>query len=138
MKTFHGGETDVNGKLTAEARHKFEDRVVALQDAAPKDGSRPRPGTLAAKYQASREHALASDRALASVTGTDGDIHFKVDRFAGKLLPHEERFTIEIEELPKPVVENSKGMKKNASPLRLRNCRNLSSRIRGDEKEVVC
>ena len=93
MNTYHGGATDVNGRLTDEAKEKFEQRSGVLFEKAPADGSRPKLGTLQAKYMASREHCLASDQALASVTAASGDVHFLVTKLPGVLGPDEEFLT---------------------------------------------
>ena len=108
LKTWLGGETASDGDLTQEAIDKFDERVVKCMETVPEGADRPRLGTLATKYMANREHALASDQALRSVTPISGVAHFRADRLAGRLVPSEERCDIPYEELPADVQAVSK------------------------------
>ena len=70
--------------------------------------------SLQKKCMANREHALGSDHALRSVTDQPGFEHFHVYGTPGRLGENEERFTVDIDDIPGECLPHSDGMVKRS------------------------
>ena len=112
LRTFHGQETGFDGLLLPEGVEALEHRLEQLGEKLPAGSDRPKLGPLTRKYMANREHAVALDAALRSVTDTKGVVHFKST--VGPLTASEFRYDMPFDDLPPDVKANSIGMKKRS------------------------
>ena len=110
LNNWHGAEVDANGVFTDEAKASVEERMEQIQVELPKDAERPRMGPLTKQYLSNRDHCVAQDQALQSVTSCLGLVHFQADRVPGREGPNEHRFKVPFDELPPEVQEVSQGM----------------------------
>ena len=107
-------ETDFEGYLLKDSVAKFEARLNDCLVKLPDGADRPKAGPLTKKYMSNRDHAVAGDAALRSVTNTSGVSHFLSPRLVGRLLPHEERYTIPLTDLPDGLSDLSVGLRKRS------------------------
>ena len=114
LSAYHGGETDVDGNLVPKAIEAIERRLGALMERLPEGSDRPRLGSLQQRYMSNREHALAADQAISSVTSAKGWKHFHADRSPGRLEENEKQYSIPISELPEELKESCRGMTRRA------------------------
>ena len=85
LNNWHGADVDANGVFTDEAKASVEERMEQIQVELPKDAERPRMGPLTKQYLSNRDHCVAQDQALQSVTSCLGLVHFQADRVPGLL-----------------------------------------------------
>lgn len=106
MATFHGQETTFDGNLTEEAIERMKERVDdALMK--PAEGGK-KLASLKQQYMASREHMVCSDHALRSITTAAGLNHFLVGHLPSVLGENEERFDVDLCDLPAAAAAFSK------------------------------
>ena len=96
--------------LTVQSKEQMEDRLQQVLQVLPEGADRPRLGTLHKRYMSNRQHAVAFDSYLRSVTGVKGLIHFKAEGLAGRLSLDETRYFVAFNDLPDDIKLNSVGM----------------------------
>lgn len=104
-------QTTFNGTLTEEAVAKYGERCEDVMQEYGEHDARPKHGSLTIKYMANREHAVANDAALRSITPIGGIIHFQQEQFVGALPKGCERYVIDFKDLPDDVKKDSRGLK---------------------------
>ena len=110
LNNWHGALVDVDGVFTDDAKASVEERMDQVQVESPKDAERPRMSPLTKQYLSNRDHCVAKDQALQSVTSCLGLGHFQADRVLGREWPNEHRFKVPFDELPLEVQDVSQGM----------------------------
>jgi hypothetical protein len=96
--------------LTVQSKEQMEDRLEQVLQILPEGADRPRLGPLQKRYMSNRQHAVAFDSYLRSVTGVKGLIHFKAEGLAGRLSLDETRYFVAFNDLPDDIKLNSVGM----------------------------
>ena len=110
LNNWHGAETNESGFLTDASKNAILERMNVIEKDLPSDAPRPRMGPLTCQYLANREHMVAQDQAIRSVTSCSGLKHFQAERLAGRLSEGEVRYKVPFSELPPEVQAVSVGM----------------------------
>ena len=114
LSAYHGGETAVDGNLVPEALAAVDRRLGALMERLPEGSERPRLGSLQQRYMSNREHCIAADAAISSVTRADGWNHFQADRRPGRIGDNEVVYSVNIGDVPEELRESCRGMVRRA------------------------
>ena len=100
LNNWHGAETNESGLLTDASKNAILERMNVIEKDLPSDAPRPRMGPLTCQYLANREHMVAQDQAIRSVTSCSGLKHFQAERLACRLSEGEVRYKVPFSELP--------------------------------------
>ena len=111
LSTWRGMETGFDGSLLPSCVLAMEGRSEACDERLAADADRPRVGPLTKKYISNREHCMAADAEIRSVTAASGYKHFAPESVTGPLGPDEERYEIALVDLPDEIRKESYGLK---------------------------
>jgi hypothetical protein len=108
-------ETGFDGCLLPSEIEKMDNRMEVCAEKLPEDADRPRLGPLTKKYMSNREHCMAADAEIRSVTAATGYQHFVPASMTGALGPDEERYNTPLSDLPDDILDLSTGLKFRSS-----------------------